>query len=71
MNALEFKTLAKDGIIKIPNEYKISSNREVKVIVLYEEPQEKNKNIDFIDNLLKNPVKIANFKPLSREEIYG
>lgn len=59
------------GIIDLPEDLK---RKQVEIIVL--PPQEttkqkgkKNKR-NFIEELIKNPIKIDNFIPLSRKEIY-
>ena len=49
MQAIEFETKIENGVIKIPENYKINLDKEIKVIILYDE---------FIDTLKeKNPVK--------------
>lgn len=60
------------GIIDLPEDLK---RKQVEIIVL--PPQEtkkqkakkKNKK-NFIEELIKNPIKMDNFTPLSRKEIY-
>ena len=68
MYAAEFKTKIKNGMIIIPEKYRESLNKNVKVIVLSEEKE--SNTADMIDNLLNTPLKINNFEPLNREEIY-
>jgi|GEM_PF-397046 len=73
MQAVEFKTKTKKGVIEIPSELKISPDKEIKVIIMYEDNLTTDRDIrkgDFISELLANPLKIADFKPLHREEIY-
>ncbi len=67
MEAFEFKTKIKDGIIQIPRKYSRKVGSTVKVIILSDL---KPKHSDMIDELLEHPVKIADFKPLSRDAIY-
>ncbi|CAK8716370.1 SpoVT-AbrB domain-containing protein [Candidatus Electronema halotolerans] len=69
MYAIEFSTRIKNGVIEIPERYrrKIQSST-VKVILLKEDAVEAAS--DMIDRLLKSPLKIPDFKPLTREEIY-
>ncbi|MBI5186555.1 MAG: hypothetical protein HZA01_12635 [Nitrospinae bacterium] len=69
MYAVEFRTKIKNGIIYIPKEYRDKLQENVKVIVLKDE--EEGKNANMIDQLLEAPLKMNNFRPLSREEIYG
>lgn len=68
MYAIEFKTKIKDGIIKIPKKYRRSLKENVKVIVLTEEKE--NQSYDIIKNMLDSPIKISDFKPMKRDEIY-
>ena len=67
MEAIEFKSKIKNGIIQIPKKYKQKIGDTVKVIVITEK---KKKQADIIDNLLANPIKLKNFSPFLREEIY-
>ncbi|MGE0086940.1 MAG: hypothetical protein AB7S75_21255 [Desulfococcaceae bacterium] len=68
MYAVEFRTKIKNGIIEIPEIYKKRLKTSVKVIILGDEKTEQSP--DIIDELLCSPVKIPNFKPLKRDEIY-
>ena len=67
MEAIEFKSKIKNGIIQIPEKYKQKIGNTVKVIVITEK---KAKQFDIIDELLANPIKLKDFSPFSREEIY-
>jgi hypothetical protein len=67
MEAIEFKSKIKNGIIQIPEKYKKKIGNNVKVIVITEK---KVKQTDIIDKLLANPMKSKDFSPFSREEIY-
>ena len=67
MEAIEFKSKIKNGIIQIPEKYKQKMGNTVKVIVITEK---KAKQADIIDNLLSNPIKSKDFSPFLREEIY-
>ena len=67
MEAIEFKSKIKNGIIQIPEKYKQKIGNTVKVIVITEK---KAKQSDIIDKLLANPIKLKDFSPFSREEIY-
>lgn len=68
MYAIEFKAKIKNGIIYIPKEYRDKLQENVKVIVLKDE--EEGKSANMIDRLFEAPLKINNFRPLLREEIY-
>ena len=67
MYAVEFQTRIKDGVIEIPQEYRDRFKQIVKVILLTEEQP---LQADIIDQLLAQPIKVVDFKPLSREEIH-
>ena len=67
MEAIEFKTKIKNGTIRIPDKYKQKNGNTVKVIIISEKSH---KESDMIDELLSNPIKINDFSPLSRDEIY-
>jgi hypothetical protein len=67
MEAIEFRTKIKNGIIQIPKKYKQKISNPVKVIIISEQKEFK---ADIIDELLENPIKLKDFSPFSREEIY-
>lgn len=67
MYAIEFRTKIKNGIIEVPEEYRNRLKDNVKVILLSEE-EEITSNM--IDRLMDSPLKVENFIPLTREEIY-
>ena len=67
MYAIEFKSKIKNGVIEIPREYRNKLKETVKVILLAEE---KEAAFNTIDKLLDSPLKVENFVPLTREEIY-
>lgn len=68
MYAVEFQTTVQNGTIQIPHEYVQRIPSRVKVILLAAE--ERHPTTNLIDQLLANPLKIKNFKPLTRAEIY-
>ncbi len=68
MYAVEFKAKIKDGLIIIPHRFRDSVKENVKVIILSEDKADKSH--DIIGRLLKSPLELADFKPLTREEIY-
>ncbi len=68
MYAVEFRTIIKDGIIEIPEKYRKRLKYSVKVILLAEETE--HATSDMIESLLESPVKIPDFRPLKREQIY-
>ncbi len=67
MEAIEFSTKIKDGFIQIPDKFQDSIGSTVKVIILSEHNEKK---YDAVAALLKSPVKVPGFTPLSRTEIY-
>ena len=67
MEAIEFKTKIKNGMIHIPRKYIQKIGSSVRVIILSESPQQEDKAID---ELLRNPLRLDSFAPLTREEIY-
>jgi len=67
MEVIEFKTRIKNGNIRIPEKYKTKTADSVKVIIISEKII---RQTDIIDDLLANPIKIHNFSPFSRKEIY-
>ncbi len=67
MYAIEFQTKVENGHIEIPAEFKDRLAGCVRVIVLAEDQHAK---ANFLDQLLANPIKLDNFEPMTREEIY-
>ncbi len=68
MYAIEFQTQIRNGLIEIPKVYQRRFKKQVRVILLAEEKQSV---VDMIDQLLHQPLPLANFKPFTREEIYA
>lgn len=67
MQAIEFQGTIQNGVIEIPKRYRHQLGKQVRVILL---TQEAGSQKDIIDHLLDNPIKVNDFKPLAREEIY-
>ena len=67
MQAVEFQAKIKNGTIEIPSQYKDKLKEVVRVIILTDEGEI---TANLIDQLLASPVKVGDFKPLSRAEIY-
>lgn len=65
INSIEFTTKINQGMILIPQEYneKFTEELEVEVII---KPVKKRR---LMDKLAENPVKIDNWKQLTRENI--
>jgi hypothetical protein len=68
MVAIEFRAKIKNGVIEIPPKHRHQLTDEVRVIILSEERELES---DMIEKLLNSPLRLKEFKPLSREEIYG
>jgi len=68
MFAIEFQTTVKDGMIEIPRQYLKNLTNYMRVILLVEEGSKPTEN--FIDQLLAHPVRVKDFCPLNREEVY-
>jgi hypothetical protein len=68
MYAIEFQAKIKDGHIEIPEIYRARLKEQVRVILLAEETSSP---VDMVGQLLQHPLKIPDFKPLTREEIYA
>jgi len=67
MHAVEFRAKIKNGMIEIPSQYKDKLKEIVRVIILTDESEP---TTNRIDQLLGSPLKVKNFKPLARAEIY-
>lgn len=68
MQAVEFRTSIKNGAIHVPEEFRNKIRGQVRVILLTDEYEATRPNL--IDHLLENPLKIDDFSPLSRNDIY-
>jgi len=68
MYAIEFSTRIKNGVIEIPEKFRRKLKDNVKVILLTEYMPDTSS--DIIEELLESPLKITDFKPYKREEIY-
>ncbi|MBE9030971.1 hypothetical protein IQ266_14645 [filamentous cyanobacterium LEGE 11480] len=68
---VEFQAQVKDGVIVIPEQYKSSLNQaqDVRVILVQQNSKPTN-DADFLTELLENPVVMADFVPLTRDEMY-
>ncbi len=69
MQAYEFESSLEHGVIKAPEALNFNDIKKVRVIVLFEENQPQPQN-NTIENLINNPVSVADGKPLSRDDIY-
>lgn len=69
MYAVEFQTIIKNGVIEIPVEYRQEFQHNGRVLLLAEDIAQT--TISLIDQLLARPLRLENFHPLTREEIYA
>lgn len=73
MDAVEFQANVKNGVIEVPENYRheLENYKNVRVIILKDENlKDESMRTDIIAHLLKNPIKVNNFVPLKRDEIY-
>ena len=69
MVTVQFKTKIKNGVILIPKKYQGKLKDNVRVTLQIENRKVKTKN--YLDTLLAHPVKVKNFRPLTREQVYA
>ena len=69
MVTVQFQTKVKNGVIHIPRKYQGRFNNNVLVILRAE--GQKSAGGNYLDALMANPVKVKNFKRLTREQIYA
>jgi hypothetical protein len=69
MVTVQFKSKVKNGIIEIPRKYRRKIRDNVRVILKTETRKVRSKN--YLDKLIAQPVKVKNFRPLTREQIYA
>lgn len=78
MFAIEFQSKIRNGVIEVPAEYRERLRREsgddtVRVIVLTGEAAEERDRPDQPDmlyQLLNNPIRLTDFRPLKRDETH-
>jgi hypothetical protein len=69
MYGVEFVAKIRDGIIKVPDEYRERFTNNVKVILLSE--QKTSADGDIIAGLLMRPLVVPDFTPLTREDAHA
>lgn len=67
MYAIEFQTKIQNGSISVPEKYRGRFKDRVRVILMADEESQTD---NYIEYLLANPVKLREFSPLSRDELY-
>ena len=71
MLTVEFETEAENGSIEIPEKYRRRLKGKLQVTVSVKETKKKEEEpYDIISELMKNPLKLDDPKPLTRDEIY-
>jgi hypothetical protein len=69
MQAYEFETSLEHGVIKAPEELNFNETKKVKVIVLLDDLHPSPQN-NTIEDLISNPLTVADAKPFPRNTIY-
>ena len=69
MLIIEFRAKTKNGIIQIPAEFMGIVAEDVQVILIAQSG--KIKQLDIIDELMANPLKVEGFKPVTRDEAHA
>jgi hypothetical protein len=68
MEIIQFQATVKSGVIEIPAKYREMVKNRVRVILVPERKKSRKSNL--IDQLLKKPLRIEGFHPLSRNDLY-
>ena len=69
MYAVEFEAVVHNGLIEIPAELRTTVSDHVRVILLVREQHAEKENR--IKQLMERPLRLADPRPLTREEIYA
>jgi len=69
MRIIEFRAKTKNGIIQIPAKFMGKVAEDVQVILIAQ--SEKIKQLDIIDELMANPLKVEGFKPMTRDKAHA
>ena len=72
MYTIEFQTKIENGTIRIPEEHSVrlleQGIGEAVRVILYVPGQEL--GVDYVEHLMSNPIRLDDFVPLRRSEIY-
>jgi DNA-binding transcriptional regulator/RsmH inhibitor MraZ len=71
MYAIEFQATIRDGRIEVPEQFRDKLTDQVKVIILPDAREQPSIADSFIDQLLKSPLKVNSFEPLSRDDTHA
>ena len=69
MTTIEFQTRIDNGSILIPEQFRDQIKGSARVTVVIDE-NVTGEAEDFIQYLMRNPLHIPDFKPMTRDEIY-
>ena len=69
MRTAEFEADVRNGTIEIPAEYRELFGDSVRVTLSSDEP-DSGSSLTILDQWLASPIRIADFKPLSREQAH-
>ena len=69
MVTIQFKSKIKNGVIEVPRKYQGKLRDNIRVILKAETPKGKSKN--YLDTLIAHPIKVKNFNPLTRDQVYA
>lgn len=77
MQAIEFETRVKDGVMQLPAGAQLTDGQQVRVLLLYEgseqaaaSPPTVGDGDGAIARLLRNPLVVPGFEPLARDEAH-
>lgn len=72
MYTIEFQTKIENGTIRIPEEHTVRLRKqgigEAVRVILYVRGEEF--DVDYVEHLMSNPIRLDDFVPLRRSEIY-
>lgn len=72
MYMIEFQTKIENGTIRIPEEHSVRLRKqgigEAVRVILYVPGEEF--DVDYVERLMSNPIRLDDFVPLRRSEIY-
>lgn len=69
MTTVQFQATIKNGVIEIPRKYR-GKFKDGSARVILKSKGAKTLSVNYLDQLMANPVKVKNFRRLTREQIY-
>ena len=71
MSVVKFEATVEDGNIIIPTKFRNKVKGRVEVSVSFgNKPENQEEPYDIISELMRNPLRVSDPKPLTRDEIY-